>query len=53
MQLGSLEPLYDIYLYKLCYNVYLFMQCDTLHKKSGISFTGGRIYRFERKNLKF
>jgi hypothetical protein len=47
MQLGSLEQFYDIYLYKLCYTIYLFMQCGTLHKKSGMSFTGGRISRFK------
>jgi hypothetical protein len=52
-QLGSLEPVYDIYLYKLCYMVYVFMQCSTLRKKSGMWFTDGRISRFERKNLKF
>jgi hypothetical protein len=32
MRLGSLEPVYDIYLYKLYYNVYIFMQCSTPHK---------------------
>jgi hypothetical protein len=53
MQLDSLEPVYDIYLYKLCYMVYTFIQYGTLRKKSGMRFTGGHIYRFERKNLKF
>jgi hypothetical protein len=53
MQLDSLEPVYDIYLYKLCYMVYVFKQCGTLRKKSGLSFPGVRISRFERKNLKF
>jgi hypothetical protein len=53
MQLNSIEPVYDIYLYKLCYTVYVFMKCGTLRKKSGMWFTGGRISRFERRNLKF
>jgi hypothetical protein len=54
MQLGSLEQVYDIYLYKLCYTMYLFMQCGTLHKKSGMSFTVGRISRFKSvKTLSF
>jgi uncharacterized membrane protein len=53
MQLGSLELVYNIYLYKLCYTCkYL---CNVVHyvKKSGIWFTGGCISKFERKNLKF
>jgi hypothetical protein len=29
------------------------MQFGTLRKKSGMLFTGGRISRLERKNLKF
>jgi hypothetical protein len=53
MQLNSLEPIYDIYLYKLCYTVQLFMQCGTLHKKYGMWFTSGRTSRFEHKKLKF
>jgi hypothetical protein len=53
MHLGSLEPVYDIYLYKLCYTVYVFIQCGTLRKKSIMWFTSGRIISFERKNLKF
>jgi hypothetical protein len=29
------------------------MQFGTLRKKSGMLFTGGRIFGLERKNLKF
>jgi hypothetical protein len=29
------------------------MQFSTLHNKSGMLFTGGRISRLERKNLEF
>jgi hypothetical protein len=29
------------------------MQFDTLHKKSGMLFTGGRISKLERKILSF
>jgi hypothetical protein len=31
----------------------VFIQYGTLRKKSGMLFIGGRISRFERKNLKF
>jgi hypothetical protein len=37
----------------MLHSVYIFMQCGTLRKKSDMWFTGGRISRFERKNLKF
>jgi hypothetical protein len=50
MQLGSLNQ-FMIYLYKLCYTVYVFMKYGTLHKKSDMWFTGGRIFRFEHKNI--
>jgi hypothetical protein len=53
MQLDSLEPVYDTYLYKLCYTVDVFLQSGTLRKKSDMWFTGGHISKFERKNLKF
>jgi hypothetical protein len=53
MQLDSLETVYDIYLYKLCYTVYVFIKCCTLRKKYDTWFTSRRIYLFKRKNLKF
>jgi hypothetical protein len=34
-------------------HIVVIMQRSTLYKKSGVWFTGGRIYRFGRKNLKF
>jgi hypothetical protein len=55
MQLNSLEPLFlwYIYLYKLCYTVYVFMQCGTQLKKSGMWFTGRLCTGSSLKTLSF
>jgi hypothetical protein len=53
MQLNALELVYDIYWYKLYYTVKVFMQFVTLRKKSGMLFTGERIFGWSVKTLSF
>jgi hypothetical protein len=55
MQLGSLEQVYDIYTYTNYATLCIYL-CNVVHcvKKSGMSFTGGRISRFKSvKTLSF
>jgi hypothetical protein len=55
MQLGSLEPVYDIYiLIQIMLNsVVIYIMRYTTQKKSGIWFTGGRTPNSSVKTLSF
>jgi hypothetical protein len=54
MQLNTLELVYDIYTYTNYTTRFKYL-CNLVYcvKKYSMLFTCGRIYRLERKNLKF